>query len=58
MQSDKHCRINFKYRGVRMKKEKKSTKPLTLTVANPLSKEKEKKMIEALSKHIEKLYYS
>lgn len=41
-----------------MKKEKKSTKPLTLTVANPLTKEKEKKMIEALSKHIEKLYYS
>lgn len=40
------------------KKEQKSTKELTLTVANPLTKEKERKMIEALSNYIQKLYYS
>lgn len=41
-----------------MKKKQKSTKKLTLTVANPLTKNQEKNMIEALSIYIQKLYYS
>lgn len=43
-----------------MKKNQKSTKhkKLTLTVANPLTKEQEKNMVEALATYIQKLYYS
>lgn len=39
-------------------KKEKSTKQLTITVAKQLTKEQEKKMVNALSKHIERLYYS
>ena len=38
-------------------KKKNSSKKLTLTVSNSLTKEKEKKMIEALSIYIQKIYY-
>lgn len=39
-------------------KRKKSTKQLTLTVFNPLTKEKEEKLIAALSKYLQELYYA
>lgn len=39
-------------------KKQKSTKKLTLTVANPLTKVNETKIIEALSRYIQELYYS
>lgn len=39
-------------------KRKKSTKPLTLTVFNPLTEEKEAELIAALSKYLQELYYA
>lgn len=39
-------------------KKRKSTKPLTLTVFNPLTKEKEEELITALSKYLQELYYA
>lgn len=38
--------------------KQKSTKKLTLTVANPLTKEQEKKMADLLSNYIKQTYYS
>lgn len=39
-------------------KKTKSTKKLTITVANPLTKVNEKNMIKNLSIYLQKLYYS
>lgn len=39
-------------------KKERSTKQLTITVANKLAKGQEIKMINELSKYIERLYYS